>query len=428
MASPLSIAYTASTFSPISTPNTAYAGLPETGFGLYPPGYHPPESLRGPWLQLCNHAFQWFADPDIEALRICAATALSHYPLKQKACWIFVMGASSTGKTRLCIQPFSGIPQVLSLSNITPRSFLTGYGTGQTGLLKRPGGASQIWLFKDFTTVLSKDWQDLNKILGTLREVWDGEYEDHTGSGAGLQGWKGKVTILTAGTPKAERALASGTALGARFLQLALRPCLSSERLTRAALAQMGHDEEIDQGLKLYASRLIAAAKLQWEKDEYRCPPLPPRFHAPLNSLISLMIHMRAPVERHSTTNRIKDVGEPEAIPRGVQTLWLLMVAHARLSGRTEPDLSDLSVATRVALDTIPSRRRLVLTLLGPYAEEPIVDLATRSGLYPGTFYEIIEDLEALGLADKHKPPCDLHDRQWVRWTPHASGLLSVLP
>lgn len=415
---------------PYATPDPSYAGSLENGFGLWPPSHTPPETLRQNWLKFSNVAMRWFADPDLEALRIVSSAILSHYVLAQKACWIFVMGASSSGKTKLLIDPFSKIPLCTSLSNVTPRSFLTGYGSGQGALLKRPGNASQIWLFKDFTTILTQDWQTRDKILGVLREVWDGSYGDYTGGAIGQQEWEGKVTAIAAGTPKAERNLASGTVMGARFLQVALRPPRTPGALSEAALNQLGYEKQIDTDLKVMATRFIEGARAQWERDKFACPPVSREFNKPIEALVALMTHMRTPVERNQDQSKIIDVGEVESVPRATQTLWSLMVAHARLSGRSAPSSHDLEIAKRVALDTIPSRRRRILSLLPSDSDQPLALTGSDSQMWDGTFRKIVEDLEALGLLYRHTPSIaqDPYQRQWIRWTPLARGLLEAIP
>ena len=63
------------------------------------------------WTQCWQHILRWYHSPDLEAIRVCSAVALSHYALKEKATWIFVLGPSGTGKTDLCIKSLTGLPK-----------------------------------------------------------------------------------------------------------------------------------------------------------------------------------------------------------------------------------------------------------------------------------------------------------------------------
>jgi hypothetical protein len=187
-----------------TTPNSLFnppGPLPANPYLKFRPGFSPSDGLGAlesalpvdaspaqresllQWSQCWQHILRWYHSPDLEAIRVCSAVALSHYALKERATWIFVLGPSGTGKTDLCIKSLTGLPKKRVLDQISSKSFSSGMGVGENSLLSRAGPA-ELWLFKDFSMTLSENPDELKKIIGCLRSVWDGECSREVGSGA----------------------------------------------------------------------------------------------------------------------------------------------------------------------------------------------------------------------------------------------------
>lgn len=389
---------------PVSTGYGAWEGSPEE---------NPLPSL---WLKHAETCLTYYHQPDLEALRITAAVALSQYLLSAPAIWIFILGESSTGKTSLFLEPLEKLDHARILSSITPKSFLSGQGTGQNGLLRRQG-PSGTWLFKEFGTLLQKRIEDRNSIMASLREIWDGRIYNETGADAGRVAWEGKITCIAACTYAIEGYWAVSREIGERFLTLRLRRP-NGRNAQLAARAQQGRNELIKDQLLEGATNWIKRAFSEWRKDSpnltrFKNPArpsvmLPSDLQNPpphIDNLIyahsHLLATLRTTVTRDVYNKRaITDISRPELPARISSSLWLVALSHARLFGRRNPETPDYAAAFRLCYDSLPSRRRLLLESVPKIAGSRIKlhDLRAKVNLPDATFSETLEDLTEIGV------------------------------
>src|SRR5882724_8917303 len=194
------------------------------------------------WDQLSTHLRTHFNEPDLDALRAVLSVAHSHYD-EGDPVWAFVIGASGSGKTSICINAISQWPKVLIMSDITPKAFLPGGKDGYTVGILETMGKSGILAFKDFTTILSQRDDDRRVISSQLREIWDGSFSRN--SGARRADWQGKVTVIAAVTPAIERSWSVGRELGERFMQIRWNSPRDSVKTARMAADQKGSETNI---------------------------------------------------------------------------------------------------------------------------------------------------------------------------------------
>ena len=170
----------------------------------------------------------YFYKPDFQAIRIVLGAIQSHYLNLGDPAWLFVVAPPGTGKTTMGIMGAAGLREVVSLSDFTESTFLSGFhGHQQPGLLEKLGHTQSvgnvhtttgnaIFLAKDFTTVLTMRREKRGVILGQLREIHDGEFKRDFGTGVSKI-WRGRVTIIAAVTPVLDRHYSIFSTLGERF-------------------------------------------------------------------------------------------------------------------------------------------------------------------------------------------------------------------
>jgi len=136
-----------------------------------------------------------FYKPDVQAIRIVLGTIQAHYLNIGDPAWLFVVAPPGTGKSTMSIVAASGLPEVVTLSDFTENTLLSGfYGHQQPGLLEKLGTPTQVGqtyttegrgllLAKDFTTVLTMRREKRAAILSQLREIHDGEFKRTFGTG-----------------------------------------------------------------------------------------------------------------------------------------------------------------------------------------------------------------------------------------------------
>lgn len=371
----------------------------------------------GEWNKAARHILGWYHDPDMEAIRICSAIALSHYATAEKATWTFLIGESGTGKTDLCIKAFSGLPKRRVLSEISAKAFQSGMGNGDNSLLRR-SGHGELWLFKDFTTILSERDDDRKKIIGTLREIWDGEVSKETGGLAQRVPWKGKITCIIACTPALERYWGVYREMGERFLITRWR----EPRDIRAALASMrwhrGNEKEIEASLKRLMGNWISTSKAQEPLAEN------PEGDDRLMSLAILASRFRVTPHRDHN-HRITDIPRPEFPSRLISGARAVRDYHARLFRKPCPDAADCRLAERILWNTIPRRRLQLIEALPRNATLPASLLQESLGCPKASLREVIEDMEAQGYLERHKAEDD--GGAGISWTPKAYDLLDPI-
>lgn len=220
------------------------------------------------WDSLKTFVNKWYYKPDIDCIAIALSLYASHGQknkeyLEEPPIWLFISGASSAGKTSLCIDPMVGMEGTYLISDITPSGFLSGMKSGQGILqkLSKENEGNGVLLFPDFTVLLNKNPNDRDEIIGQMRRIYDGRFERTFGSNATVR-WRGKITVLAATTPEIERKWSVQSALGERFLTVRYRiPSVYSEeasKLMEYAAKQMGREAEIKKGVSKRVKMILS--------------------------------------------------------------------------------------------------------------------------------------------------------------------------
>lgn len=277
------------------------------------------------------------------------------------------------------------------VGELTSKTFLSGYtGTAHPSLLHQIG--SGILAFKDFTTFASKRPEEQAEIAGQLREIYDGAFSKNTGKGIPIT-WKGKMTVIAAAVPALERAWATRRDLGERFLQVRINR-KDGVQQSEYAQRQRGYEEHISSTMKKLALTFFQLS-----------PPItnpPPRLSngqmSRVAAMAELVAHCRGTVPRHPMTNAIMDLPEIENSGRLSKAIASLISNHAALFRRTVVEEDDLNIGRRVALNTIPSKRMLVIDSV-PISGSIGSDILTLNSTLPqSTISSVIADLESLGV------------------------------
>ena len=308
------------------------------------------------------------------------------------------MAGRVTGKTER-LAPLAVMPPVVLASAIsgeaallsaTPRRDRAEQATG--GLLRRVGDKG-VLILKDFTTVLEMDRTDRGKVLAALREIYDGRWDRDVGTDGGQTlTWTGKCGFLAGCTGAIDRAHAVVNDMGPRSLFLRLPPA-DLDKIARAALKHMGHEQEMRNELTAATAGLLT--HLDGKPHE-----LTDSFKTGLTGLAILASQARSPVHR-DWKGEIELVGDAEAPTRIIKQLgqlWracgVLGLAHAE----------SWEVVSRCALDSIPKLRGKVIRYLA--SSGPADTTAVGIGVaHPSrTVRRALQDLTAHGVVERISP------------------------
>lgn len=334
--------------------------------------------------------------PDPAALElVLGVLAASRMPGKQPV-WLLLVGPPSAGKTVL-FDMIADEDDVEVVSTVTEAGLLSGSLSNSdkaTGGLLAKLGERGVLCIKDFTSILSTSSQDRNKIFAALREIHDGLWVRHLGTGGGRTfGWVGRLFLLGAVTEVIDLHTAAIGSMGERYLYYRLPALDEHERmeLDAAAATNAPREEEVRALLAAATKQFLAELTVPTELER-----LSKEADESLGRICDLATKCRTPLSREN--GRVVLVPEPEATPRLHGMIYLLIQGLLAI-GLSEEECWRL--AHEVALGSIPKSRRGVIDLLASTSREwKVTDVAAELSLDRDTVYRITDDLVALGVAE----------------------------
>lgn len=311
------------------------------------------------WKTLVNHLDRWFHNADKEALEAVLSAAAAHPVLQGDPIWLFVQGPSGSGKGEVIVNALRNLDPKVNVLGTINRNSLISFNRGELGgllpaLPANPHGLGKtgIFVFKDFTTMLSLREEERSEVISQLREIYDGSWS--RSSGSGHHDWIGKVTCIAACTPVLESAWSMKRDLGERFLTVRWGRT-GGTALARAAGRQRGHETTIRTTTAELAQQFVRSAAIR------ALPDLPDDIFERIGNLSELVACLRANVHRAPGSKReILDTPVPEEPGRIHKSLSALALSHAALFSHPVGE-DDYRIARRVALDSIPSARLALL-------------------------------------------------------------------
>lgn len=343
-----------------------------------------PPSLDSP-LDCLHGVFRehlYLPDTDIIdfALAVAVANRLGGDPV-----WAFIVGPPSVGKTE-ALQALTGLSETHSLSKLTPNTLLSGRaakGTEPSLLLRLPPNA--LLVLKDFTTILSLRDDARAEILGQFREVYDGQLVAEYGTGLSIN-WTGRVGFIAGVTPAIDSHHAVISVLGERFLYLRTG---TSNRRTLGARALRGTDGDTMRAeLRAAVTEFVSGLDMAH-------PALSDHVRDQLIGLADITTWARSGVQRDRFSRDIEVAPTLEAPARfikQIRALWEALV----VMGHPNP----LGFVRRVALDSIPPARSAAVRGLAAHDTASSTELRKLTRLSSTAHRRLLEDLEALGLAE----------------------------
>ena len=343
---------------------------------------------------------RWLFLPDPGLIYVVLGT-LAANRLSGDPVWLMLVGAPSTGKTEVLVS-LARLPRVHIRSGITESGLLSGTpakkmaSNAQGGLLREIGEFGYLVL-KDFTSVLSMQWDARAATLAALRELYDGHWSRNLGvDGGRTLTWQGKLALLAGCTATIDTHHAVIGTMGERFVFYRL-PQLNAEQQqeqARRALATTGQEAVMRAELAEAVAALFTTLALPQapaclsEADQQR-----------LITRATLAVRCRSPVEREGYSHEIQLIPLVEAPSRLARILVQLFTGMMALGISRDQAWETL---VKVALDCMPALRRAVIQQLLP--AEGMVEtttVATQLGYPTPTTRRCLEDLAAHHVVER---------------------------
>lgn len=339
-------------------------------------------------------------DPYITEVMVAAVVA---HRIAADPVWIVIVAASGAGKSEF-INAISGLANVHSLSTITSNTFISGMknsGKETSLLLKIQNG---ILTFKDFTTLMSEQRDERAIIMAQLREIYDGKFSKVFGTGQEVK-WEGKITVIAGATYAIHTLRQTYTAMGERFIMYNMEQPPPIDAAKRAM--------ENQESGKIKEMRATVATAFKKYDEQLEIPETLLKISDALQKDILLLAELatraRSSVERNwkSRMQEITDVHPPEMPTRFASQLQNFAKALAIITyneaNKMEVTEKQRNILYKIALDSITTNRRKALRELVKYDVIETAGLATKLG-FPTTTVRIwLEDLTALGIAEREK-------------------------
>lgn len=161
--------------------------------------------------------------------------------------WIWLHIVESIGGCKTTIlETFETVDKTFRANNVTPKSLRSskkdesGKTIGQENLEKLNG---KVWLFKDFTSILSQNENDRRAIYGILRDLSDKEISFMSGSNSGSVVVPCRVTIMTGVTETIDRQGYNMQLMGERFAKVRLNLRAKRTEMIHKAMTESGYED-----------------------------------------------------------------------------------------------------------------------------------------------------------------------------------------
>lgn len=344
------------------------------------------------WNVVTDYIKQWHYKPDIQSLDTILTCIAGQFDPHSAPIWLFLIGPSGSGKTSLGLSPLINLPNVHEVSTLTEHTWFSGYiGSKNAGLVNQIG--SGIATFPDFTTILSLRDDARNGIAGHMRLVYDGKAAPQNGA-LSIQPWKGKITVIAAVTPVIERYWGFLRDMGDRFVQVRWDR-LHGPSVAKATRGQQDHQKIIAETMVRNMTDFFTSPKINY----IAIPDVNVTQGDRLDNMSEITCIMRTQVHREATGNReIRDIPQVEQTGRVGKSLPALVRYHSILHRRNYIDDSDMAIATRVAIDSIPYTRSRIITAIPPSTGISASNLQDLLNISESTIKWNMDELIALGV------------------------------
>lgn len=334
--------------------------------------------------------------------------------------WLLLISPPSGGKTELIeslgLVNLRNKPLCYPISDLTVNTFASGQKRQgkETSLLHKMAPGS-IMTFKDFTSMISKNRDAQQEIMGQLREIYDQQYVKRTGTGDDIT-WRGKVGAIAGCTQIIYESNEQFAVMGDRFIMYEMTQpdrIAVLERVIESMSDKTNRFKDKKNKLKEYIKSYleycfdnIDNVALEIAKDT----------KDDLLQVVNFVTMVASGVMVDKKKNTVEFV-PTQTMPMRMAKQILGLAQAFILMNKISPGITEnmpvaegnltveqVRILYKVAFDTIPIKRRMALKILAKYELGVTTGgLATALGYQTPVVAGWLAQLNALGICSREK-------------------------
>ena len=348
-------------------------------------------------LQQCKELYkETFYIEDDTLIDVLVAIACSAKNMKSDAIWMLIIGPPSCGKTTY-ISVLTGIKYAFQISTLTENALLSGMaGNPETekSLLHKIGEKGGLILMKDFTTILTDKEEKKKKILGELREVYEGHLTKATGNGKDAKWGPGaKVNFVGAVTDAIYMSGGDDASMGRRMIDY-IMPKLSKETRKKMAKKASYNINDIGEKRDIITKAFGEFITAKQKEMPLVLPLIPEEIVDELIDIADFSTIMRTATKRDFHGNLTFTPEHEVPIRMNNQLLTLAQVMTWLNDGVFKQEHKDIII--KMAFDSISQQRRIALQVLARYDKCSTKGIAQVLGYPTTTILTWMEDINVI--------------------------------
>lgn len=333
---------------------------------------------------------------DIDAIIAVIGSYYANRVANREPIWLFLVGPSGACKSEI-LGALSGLKETVPVTSLTPRTLASGsFGPDGSDPSLLPQLDGKTMVVKDWTVIMQLPPMQLDEIMATLRDAWDGTFNKPYGNGI-FRKFKTHFGIVAGVTPAIDSMGKEGP-LGERFLRYWLDAHNPTEQMDVALRALGGATENDDRKAAL---QMVVKRMMAWQDRPSAPPSLSESQRRRIGTMAIAVSKLRAAVMHGRGSDReVLAMPTPETPTRLAIQLGKLAMGIGWFLGETEASERTMQIVTHVALSTPPRRRVLIAQAIAT-ADRGITipELVSCTRLPTTTITYMLEDLEIQGVA-----------------------------
>ncbi len=338
---------------------------------------------------------------------VCAVVLANK--MKLDPAWLFLVAPSSGGKTEL-VTAIEDLVFVHPIDTLTVNTFASGQtrqGKETSLLLKIKNG---VITMKDFTSILEMNEMARREIMSQLRAIFDGEYVKRTGTGDDIK-WRGKIGLIAAVTSIIHDRAAEFASMGERFIIYQIKQ--PDRKEVQRRVFQNAHGMNLKRAhIKTCFKNYLEYATLKLTNIDIE---LSNELKEEFIDIADLCTMARTGlVKDKRDSSKIVFVPDAEMPTRVLSQLYTIASAFIaintidRINDDQAPEYDitqeDKDLIYKIALDSIPRKRRQALQVLAKY-EKGVTSAGIAIALKYDTkvMKETLFELNALGFISRKR-------------------------